>query len=168
VPDLDLEGRALALVRQAHAGQVDKQGRDYVAHHLQPIAESLRPYGRHAYLAGLLHDIVEDTPVDYAQLAELGFPAVVVDAVRSVTRQRSESYADLIDRAAAHPLGRLVKLADNWHNLCSVDALADADDRARLRLRYESARKVLERSLIAAEPGAASPASPTNLAPPAR
>ena len=145
--DLELENRALALVIRAHAGQVDKQGRDYVEHHLRPIAESLRPFGSQAYLAGLLHDIVEDTDMDYSQLLEQGFPASVVEAVRSVTRQRTEPYPELINRAAADPLGRLVKLADNWHNLSSLDALEDGDDRARLRLRYLSAREVLERSL---------------------
>jgi (p)ppGpp synthase/HD superfamily hydrolase len=144
----ELESRALALVKQAHAGQVDKQGRDYVEHHLRPIAESLRPFGRPAYLAGLLHDIVEDTAVDPEQLLGLGFPVPVVEAVRSVSRRAGESYPELIDRAAADPLGRLVKLADNWHNLSSVDAVPDADDRARLRSRYQSAREVLERSLL--------------------
>jgi (p)ppGpp synthase/HD superfamily hydrolase len=144
-----METRALTLALQAHAGQVDKQGRDYFQHHLQPIADLLRPYGSHAYVAGLLHDVVEDTSVTCSQLARLGFPAPVVEAVRSVTRLEGESYPDLIKRAAADPLGRLVKLADNWHNLSSLDALPDEEDRARLRLRYEEAREVLEQSLIA-------------------
>jgi (p)ppGpp synthase/HD superfamily hydrolase len=99
-------------------------------------------------VAGLLHDIIEDTPVTYQQLTERGFPAVVIEAVRAVTRRDDETYPELIDRAAAHPLGRLVKLADNWHNLSSLDALANEDDRIRLRLRYEQARQVLEHSLI--------------------
>ena len=148
--DTELEIRAAELASQAHDGQVDKQGRDYFRHHLLPIAASLRPFGSLAYAAGLLHDIVEDTPMTYAQLTARGFPRAVVDAVRSVTRQHDEPYAELIERAAADPLGRLVKLADNWHNLSTVDTLPDATDRARLRLRYEQARDVLERSLITA------------------
>jgi (p)ppGpp synthase/HD superfamily hydrolase len=143
-----METRALTLALQAHAGQVDKQGRDYFQFHLQPVADLLRPFGSHAYVAGLLHDVVEDTSVTCSQLAQLGFPAPVVEAVRSVTRQDGESYPDLIARSCADPLGRLVKLADNWHNLSSVDALPDEADRARLRLRYESARAALENSLI--------------------
>ena len=55
VPDAHL------LALQAHEGQVDKQGRDYYLAHLRPIAESLRPYGPLAEMAGALHDIVEDT-----------------------------------------------------------------------------------------------------------
>jgi (p)ppGpp synthase/HD superfamily hydrolase len=146
--DRELEIRAAELASQAHDGQVDKQGRDYFEYHLLPIAASLRPFGSLAYAAGLLHDIVEDTPMTCAQLTARGFPRPVVDAVRAVTRQDDESYAELIERAAADPLGRLVKLADNWHNLATVDLLPDAADRARLRLRYEQARKVLEHSLV--------------------
>lgn len=146
--DLSLEGRGLTLALQAHAGQVDKQGRDYFQYHLQPIADLLRPYGSYAYVAGLLHDVVEDTSVTCSELTELGFPSPIVEAVRAVTRLEGETYSELITRAAADPLGRLVKLADNWHNLSSLDALTDENDRTRLRLRYESAREVLERSLI--------------------
>ncbi len=141
-----LEVVAEAFAARAHAGQVDKQGRDYFDYHLRPIAESLRPFGRRAYLAGLLHDVVEDTATTYAQLTALGLPATVVEAVRSVTRQDGELYPALIERAAADPLGRLVKLADNWHNLAGLDTL-DEVDRDRLRERYLAARVVLEASL---------------------
>jgi (p)ppGpp synthase/HD superfamily hydrolase len=149
VQDPDLEERAVELARQAHAGQVDKQGRDYFRYHLVPIAESLRPFGTQAYVAGLLHDIIEDTSVTGERLSTLGYPVRVIEAVQSVTRREGEPYPELIDRAAADPLGRLVKLADNWHNLSSLDMLADSSDRARLRGKYEDARHVLERSLLA-------------------
>jgi (p)ppGpp synthase/HD superfamily hydrolase len=155
--DAELELRAAELASQAHEGQVDKQGRNYFAYHLLPIAESLRPFGSLAYVAGLLHDIIEDTPMTYAGLTARGFPRAVVAAVRSVTRQVGEPYGDLIERAAADPLGRLVKLADNWHNLSSLDSLMDGADRDRLRLRYEQARAVLERSVISPPPEAALP-----------
>jgi hypothetical protein len=83
------------------------------------------------------------------RLSTLGYPVRVIEAVQSVTRREGEPYPELIDRAAADPLGRLVKLADNWHNLSSLDMLADSSDRARLRGKYEDARHVLERSLLA-------------------
>jgi (p)ppGpp synthase/HD superfamily hydrolase len=145
----EMEDRAAQLVERAHGGQLDKQGRDYVAHHLRPIAEMLRPYGRNAYLAGLLHDIVEDTPIRLADLS--AFPTVVVAAVDSVTRRKGEPYERLIARAAAHPLGRLVKLADNWHNLCGLDELAVVDPiaAARLRNKYTTARALLIEALEA-------------------
>lgn len=133
------------LARTAHAGQVDKLGRDYFDHHLLPIAAKLARYGVEAEMAGLLHDILEDTDTSAGQLRELGVPDVVVTAVESVSKRDGEPYDALIRRAAADPLGRLVKLADNECNLESNDDLAaiDPETAARLRTKYEAARQVL-------------------------
>jgi (p)ppGpp synthase/HD superfamily hydrolase len=155
VPDAHL------LALHAHEGQVDKQGRDYYLAHLRPIAEALRPYGPEAEMAGALHDIVEDTRdhpdperrYDLDRLRALGVPEVVVEAVDAVTRRPGEPYiSGLIRRSAAHPLGRLVKLADNKHNLAANAQLAAIDpDKARSLLegRYRPARRIL----LAAEAG---------------
>jgi (p)ppGpp synthase/HD superfamily hydrolase len=138
------------FARRAHAGQVDRQGRDYFEHHLLPISALLRPFGDDAATAGLLHDVLEDTEATAEDLRALGLPDAVVTAVESVTRRDDEPYEALIERAAAHPLGRLVKLADNWHNLSSNAELArhDPDQAARLRERYEGARARLTASLV--------------------
>jgi len=138
------------FARRAHAGQVDQQGRDYYEHHLVPIARLLRPFGDDAAVAGLLHDVLEDTPTTVADLVALGVPAPVISAVESVTRRDGEPYEALIERAAGHALGRLVKLADNWHNLSSNADLAreDPEKAARLRRRYEAARARLTASLV--------------------
>lgn len=134
-----------SLVARAHAGQVDKLGRDYITAHLEPIAESLKPHGEDAEMAGLLHDVLEDTPVTAGALLTAGVPPHVVRAVESVSKRTGEPYDDLIQRAAADPLGRLVKLADNARNLESNDALAktDPETATRLREKYERARKRL-------------------------
>ena len=149
VPDAHL------LALHAHEGQVDQQGRDHYLAHLRPIAEALRPYGPHAEMAGALHDIVEDTRdhpdparrYDLDRLRALGVPEVVVEAVDAVTRRPGEPYiSGLIRRSAAHPLGRLVQLADNAHDLAASAALAQVDpDKARsLREgRYRPARRIL-------------------------
>jgi (p)ppGpp synthase/HD superfamily hydrolase len=158
---------AAEFARRAHAGQVDAQGRDYFEHHLLPIAALLRPFGDDAATAGLLHDVLEDTEATADDLRALGLPDAVVTAVESVTRRDGEPYEDLIERASAHPLGRLVKLADNWHNLSSNAELArhDPEKAARLRERYVAARRRLTASLTpaptaAADPGSAPAASP--------
>jgi len=149
VPDAHL------LALEALEGQVDRQGRDYYLSHLRPIAEALRPFGAHAEMAGVLHDIVEGTRddpdpgrrYDLDRLRALGVPEPVVEAIDAVTRRPGEPYiSGLIRRAAAHPLGRLVELADNRHNLAEVAELAATDpDKARtLREgRYRPARRIL-------------------------
>jgi (p)ppGpp synthase/HD superfamily hydrolase len=149
VPDAHL------LALRAHEGQVDKQGRDYYLAHLLPIAEALRPYGRDAEMAGVLHDVVEDTRdhpdparrYDLERLRAVGVPDIVVAAIDAVTRRPGEPYiSGLIHRAAAHPLGRLVKLADNKHNLAANEELATTDPEGARRVRdgrYLPARRIL-------------------------
>ncbi len=96
-------------------------------------------------MAGLLHDVIEDTDLTVDELSDLGVPADVVRAVLSVTKVAGETYDDLISRAAADPLGRVVKLADNQHNLASNAELAvtDPETARRLRDKYDAARKRL-------------------------
>jgi len=133
------------FVRRAHAGQTDKLGRDYVRDHLEPVAAELAAHGADAEMAGLLHDVLEDTAVTADRLRGLGVPEQVVRAVEAVTRRPGEDYSESIARAAADPLGRLVKLADNTVNLRSNAALAEVDPDAarRLRIKYQAAREQL-------------------------
>jgi (p)ppGpp synthase/HD superfamily hydrolase len=133
------------LAERAHHGQVDKAGRPYIDHPRTVAAMLLVDgHGVHAAMAGLLHDAVEDTDVTLADLRAAGYPDEVVDAVDAVTRREGETYMDMIRRAAAHPLGRLVKLADNQTNSDPTRlALLPEADAARLRKRYEKARTVL-------------------------
>lgn len=135
------------LAREAHAGQVDKQGRDYFAAHLEPIARSLRSFGAAAVMAGYLHDVLEDTDHTPATLAARGVPAEVIEAVISVTKVDDEPYPQLIERAAAHPVGRLVKLADNTLNLASNPGLAETDPEGAQRMLEEKYLPARERLL---------------------
>ncbi len=130
-----------ALAEQAHRGQVDKAGDPYIAHP-RAVAAMLAPYGENAQMAGVLHDVVEDTGITLDDLLAAGYPEEVVSAVDSVTRRDNETYMDMIRRAAAHPLGRRVKLADNQHN---TDRLHNLDEpvRSGMARRYERARRIL-------------------------
>ncbi|MFI7073496.1 HD domain-containing protein [Micromonospora sediminicola] len=134
-----------ALAAAAHHGQTDKAGRPYIEHP-RAVAAILaeQGHGDHAVMAGLLHDVVEDTPISLDDLRAAGFPEAVVSAVDAVSRRDGETYMDMIRRAAADPLGRLVKLADNAHN-SSEERLANLDPEAAafLRRRYAKARAVL-------------------------
>lgn len=132
-----------ALAERAHAGQVDKAGLPYI-NHPRTVADLVREHGDHAVMAALLHDVVEDTDVTLDQLCELGYPGQVVSAVDSVTKRDGETYMDLIRRAAANPLGRLIKLADNATNSDPARlALLDDEQRAWFTQKYAKARAVL-------------------------
>jgi (p)ppGpp synthase/HD superfamily hydrolase len=134
---------AEAIATLAHAGQVDKAGVPYIEHPraVAGILESTG-HGPEVLQAGWLHDVVEDTGVTLDDLRRAGFSETVVSAVDAVTRRGGELYTDLIERAAAHPVGRVVKLADNAHNSGRLDIL-DEPVRSGLARRYAEARAVL-------------------------
>lgn len=139
------------FARDAHAGQTDKLGRDYYTAHLLPIAARMEQHGEHAEMAGLLHDVLEDTPVTADELRARYLPEEVIRAIESVSWSDdiAGTYDDLIERAAADPLGRLVKLADNAINLESNSLLAaeHPETAARLRAKYEKARARLSQPI---------------------
>jgi hypothetical protein len=140
-------GLAERIARVAHAGQVDKLGRDYAQAHLAPIANGAATLGvPFAQDAAWLHDVLEDTGLSAADLMERGIPAVVVAAVESVTRRADETYDELISRACLDPVGRFVKLVDNAWNITCNPVLAGRDPaRAATMLtdRYLPARVLL-------------------------
>lgn len=134
------------LARKFHDGQVDLAGNPYFSAHLEPVARLLRPYGPYAVMAGYLHDVIEDTDQTPESLRAEGVPEEVIDAVVAVSRIPGEPYKELIRRAAAHPLGALVKLADNTHNLAMNAELEKIDPKKAKSMRekrYLPARAVL-------------------------
>jgi (p)ppGpp synthase/HD superfamily hydrolase len=133
------------IARLAHFGQVDKAGNSYIEHP-RTVARILteQGYGEYYVMAGLLHDVVEDSTLTLDDLRELGYPPQVVNAVDSVTKRDGETYMDLIRRAAADPIGKWVKLADNQTNSDPERlALLTADEREWFTQKYAKARSVL-------------------------
>jgi hypothetical protein len=94
------------------------------------------PAGSVERIVGYLHDVVEDSGTTVADIREV-FGEAVASGVDAVTRREDEVYADFIDRAARHPVGRFVKLEDVRDNLST---LADGHS---LQSRYERALEVL-------------------------
>ena len=132
--------RAIEIAAGAHAGQFDKAGQPYILH---PLRVMLRMTSAHERMAAVLHDVVEDTPVSLAQLVAEGFAPEVVAAVDALTKRAGESRIDAAHRAAADPVARQVKLADNAENmdLSRIDKPPERDF-ARLE-EYKAVREIL-------------------------
>lgn len=132
----------------AHAGQVDKQGRDYYRFHLVPIAEAVEHLGAEAIIAALGHDYIEDPlkgdiEEGVRRLRAARCPERSITAIVSVTRKPGETYDDLITRSCADELGCEIKLADNGVNIASNPGLAQTDPKkahSLLTKRYLPAR----------------------------
>lgn len=117
---------AIALAAQAHRGQVDKAGQPYVLHLLRVM---FRVETEQERITAVLHDLVEDTGHTFDDLRALGYPAEIVEALDCLTRRPEESYEQFVERAAANPLARRVKLADIEDNMDirRYTALAERD-----------------------------------------
>lgn len=127
----------------AHAGQFDKIGVPYIEHP-RAVAAGLTPFGEHLVMAGLLHDVLEDTPWTAARLRDLGVPDRVIAAVEAVTNKPGTPYLDKIAKITQNPDAILVKIADNAHNSHPGRA-AQLTKKQRIRLgkKYRAARKLL-------------------------
>ena len=132
-----------ALAAEAHAGQVDKSGVPYIEH-VRAVAAGLAPFGDELVMAGLLHDIIEDTDWTADQLREAGIPERVVSVVEAVTNQKGVPYEEKIRRIMTSSDATLVKISDNAHN-SHPDRAAQLPEekRARLAAKYRAARDVL-------------------------
>ena len=103
----DIEA-AKALATGAHAGQTDKAGLPYITHP-ERVASRLTTPG--AQVVGWLHDTVEDTSIT-AQNIESQFGPETAAAVDAISRRDGEAWSDYIDRVAANPVARQVKISD--------------------------------------------------------
>ncbi len=105
---------AILLATEAHKGKTDRYGAPFILH---PLRVMLRLRSETEQMAGVLHDVVEKTPVTLKNLRSAGYPLDVIDAVDSVTRREGESYEAFVERSAKNPIARRVKIADLEDNI---------------------------------------------------
>ena len=120
--------KAVAFIATAHEGQYRKSGMPYTEHPYE-VAKILADLKQDqpTVLAGLLHDVVEDTEYTLEQLSEMFGEdvAFMVDAVTKITAaqeanktaQKAETYRKLIIAMAKDPRVIMIKIADRIHNM---------------------------------------------------
>ena len=118
--------KAIELATEAHKGQTDRAGKPYIGHVTRVMQAGKTLEER---MAGVLHDIVEDTPWTFEDLLREGIPADVVDAVRCLTKIENESYDRFIERVKTNPTAIAVKLNDLRDNMdvTRLPAISDKD-----------------------------------------
>lgn len=150
MPDFDrgLIERALRLAHQAHDGQVRESGQPFVVHPLA-VAEILTEMEQdlETIVAGLLHDVVEDTPVGLAEV-EQGFGhdvAQLVDGVTKLKRLRfhtkahhqAENLRKMFMAMARDFRVIIIKFADRLHNMRTLEYLPPARQKDMARETME-------------------------------
>ena len=103
----DIEA-AKSLATKAHEGQTDKAGLPYITH---PERVASRLSTPEAQVVGWLHDTVEDTPLTLSDICKKFGPETAA-AVDAISRRDGEKWSDYIDRVAANPMARQVKISD--------------------------------------------------------
>ena len=124
--DFDKIKLALAFAEESHQGQYRKSGDDYIVHPVE-VAKILMDMkmDTDTIVAGLLHDVVEDTLIPIADI-KYNFGdtvATLVDGVTKLkalpngTKNQAENIRKMILAMAENIRVILIKLADRLHNM---------------------------------------------------
>ena len=107
--------RAIQIATEAHKGQLDKSGKEYIGHPLRVMEMGKTQEEK---IVGVLHDVVEDTPWTFEMLEAEGFGPEIIAALRCVTKaSENENYDDFIERVKKNPLAVAVKINDLTDNM---------------------------------------------------
>ena len=142
--DLDAVDRAITLACCAHEGQKRASGEEYVCHPLQ-VACILVDLGMDSETieAAILHDVVEDTPVELAEIRKQ-FGEDVANLVDGVTKlnkipfstreeQQAENVRKMLLAMSEDIRVIIIKLADRLHNLRTIGSLPEQKRRDKAK-----------------------------------
>ena len=117
---------ALSIATEAHKGQFDKAGVDYIEH---PIYVASQVDTEEEKAVALLHDVIEDSPFTSEELLLAGLPEIVVAAVQILSKKKGQDCQIYLENVKSNPLARVVKLADLKHNsdLSRLSSVTDKD-----------------------------------------
>ena len=129
---------ALEIALQAHKGQHDLDGKPVILH---PLTVAMKGNNESEIVAGLLHDVVEDTDYTFDDLLAAGIPSEVVDALRLLTHEKGTEYMDYVRHIADshNPIAINVKCNDLEHNL----ERGRKGDHLKQVAKHTAARKII-------------------------
>ncbi len=143
--DYELIKTALKIARDAHAGQRDKAGEDYIFH---PITVALLCGSAEEKAAALLHDVLEDCSdkVTYGQLCEK-VGGEVAGAVKLLTNDGTRgSYLEYVQsvKDSGNSIAIAVKKADLTMNM-DLSRLENPGpkDYERIEKKYKPAWEII-------------------------
>lgn len=142
--------RAIDIAKEAHKGQVDKAGNEYIDH---PLRVMVAVHSVSEKIVGVLHDVIEDTDWTFERLEAEGFTTEIIEALKCVTKlSEDEPYDAFIERVKTNPLAVAVKikdLADNMDIRC-LNELTEKDFK-RLQKYHRAYKELVEYRKILAK-----------------
>ena len=106
--------KAYKIAVEAHRGQKDKAGADYILHPMM-VASNVGD-DESAIIVALLHDVVEDTNVTLEDLQSL-LTSEELSALKLLTHNDEVPYLDYVRLIKENTLATKVKLADLQNNM---------------------------------------------------
>ena len=151
-PPMPTIDETIAFIRFAHAGQVDKAGRDYYHHPVAVMKRLPETTDVEVKLAALLHDVLEDTKHSRATLASMGYTKRTLDAVELLTQKPGDERTYEKKIAALIATGNKdairVKFADILENTDPERLAAlPPDTRKYLESKYANPKRALALAL---------------------
>ena len=110
----------MEFAEECHRGHVDKSGVMYTLHPLRVMRQMDTDTEK---IVGVLHDVVEDSPITLQDLRQKGYSQEIVDALDCLTKREEESYEDFIERCKQNPIALKVKIADLEDKTWTYDGL---------------------------------------------
>jgi hypothetical protein len=132
---------AIQIATDAHKGQIDKSGADYILHPLRVMERGKTDVEK---ICGVLHDVIEDSDWTFDALANEGFSGEIISVLRCLTKEsEDENYDTFIDRVKQNPIAVQVKINDLLDNL-DVTRLKELNESDLKRLnKYQKAYQKL-------------------------
>ncbi|MBO5216685.1 MAG: hypothetical protein J6B41_02920 [Alistipes sp.] len=108
--------RAIALAVEAHSSDIDLDGNPTILH---ALSVGMAGESDNEKIAGFLHDVVEDTPYTFEDIAAEGFDDNTMEALHLLTHDKQIPYMEYIAKIcnSGNKTAINVKLNDLNHNL---------------------------------------------------
>ena len=120
--------KAITIACDAHQGQSSINGEPYILH---PLRLLIKAKSNEEKIIAVLHDVIEKSNISLADLKNKGFDQNIISSIDSLSRRKSESYVDYIERLMQNRISvkiKLLDLADNIkiHNENNDNGIYDA------------------------------------------
>jgi len=106
------------IAREVHKGQKRPIGNEDYITHPEAVANSFENI--EYKIVAWLHDVLEDSDLEFKDLIEKGISYYLVESVDYLTREKDQNYKDYILQIKEDEIATKVKIEDLRHNLLDL------------------------------------------------